>query len=205
MADSGGVTLEVGGREIILTHPDKVVFPAAGGHPAITKLDLVAAGADIPAAMRLDGLVAQISRSRTVAAAPEAVWTVLADFGAISSWAGNVDHSCLLEHGPDGPAIGTSRRVQVGRDALVERITDFVPPAVLAYDIEGLPRQLRRVANRWTLIPATGGGTDITLTSTVEIGANPVAELAERAMCRFMSKQSDAMLAGLAEQLEGSL
>lgn len=153
--------------------------------------------------MRLDGLVAQISRSRTVAAAPEAVWTVLADFGAISSWAGNVDHSCLLEHGPDGPAIGTSRRVQVGRDALVERITEFLPPTVLAYEIEGLPRQLRRVANRWTLSPSGAGRTDVTLTSTVEIGANPVAGLAERAMCRFMSQQSDVMLAGLAERLEG--
>ena len=67
-----------------------------------------------------------------------------------------------------------------------------------------VPRRLRRVANRWTLAPSAGGGTDITLTSTVEIGPNPVAGLAERALCRFMSKQSDAMLAGLAEQLEGS-
>lgn len=41
MADSGGVTLEVGGREIIVTHPDKVMFPAAEERPAITKLDLV--------------------------------------------------------------------------------------------------------------------------------------------------------------------
>lgn len=154
--------------------------------------------------MGLDGLVARISRSRTLAAAPEAVWTVLADFGAISMWADNVDHSCLLEHGPDGPAIGTSRRVQVGRDALVERITEFAPPRSLGYDIEGLPRRLRRVANRWTLAPSSNGGTEVTLTSTVEIGANPIAGLAERAMCRLMSKQSDVMLAGLAAQVEGS-
>lgn len=155
--------------------------------------------------MRLDGAVATISRSRTVTASPQSVWEVLADFGAISGWAPNVDHSCLLEHGPTGPAIGTTRRVQVGRDALVERITEFTPPTGLAYEIEGLPRQLRRVANRWTLAPAPGGGTDVTLTSTVEIGANPLAGLAERAMCRFMSKQSDAMLTGLAERVEGSL
>lgn len=149
--------------------------------------------------------MAQISRSRTVAAPPEAVWAVLADFGAISAWAANVDHSCLLEHGPDGPAPGMSRRVQVGRDALVERITEIIAPVTLAYDIEGLPRRLRRVANRWTLSPsAAGGGTDVTLTSTVEIGDNPVAGLAERAMCRFMSKQSDVMLAGLAARVEGS-
>lgn len=144
--------------------------------------------------------MAQISRSRTIAASPQSVWDVLADFGAISAWADNVDHSCLLEHGPAGPGAGTSRRVQVGRDALVERITEFIPAASLAYDIEGLPRRLK-VANRWTLAPA-GSGTAVTLTSTVEIGANPVAGLAERAMCRFMSKQSDVMLAGLAARVE---
>lgn len=41
MADSGGVTLEVGAREVIITHPDKAVFPPAGDRPAVTKLDLV--------------------------------------------------------------------------------------------------------------------------------------------------------------------
>ncbi len=167
--------------------------------------------------MRLDSGVAQISRSRTVAAPPQRVWDVLADFGALSSWAGNVDHSCLLDHGPEGPAVGTSRRVQVGRDTLVERITEIHPPDALAYDIEGLPRQVRRVANRWTLAllpeslrssplePSAGGSTAITLTTTVDIGANPLAGVAERALCRFMAKQSDTMLAGLAARLEGSL
>ena len=47
------------------------------------------------------------------------VWDVLADFGSISSWADNIDHSCILNHGPGEP-IGTTRRVQIGRDALVE-------------------------------------------------------------------------------------
>lgn len=34
-------TLEVGGREVSVSNPDKVVFPAAGGRPAVTKIDLV--------------------------------------------------------------------------------------------------------------------------------------------------------------------
>lgn len=153
--------------------------------------------------MRLDGLVAAISRSRTIAASPSAVWDVLSDFGRLSSWADNVDHSCLLEHGPDGVSLGTSRRVQVGRNTLVERITEFSPPEALAYDIEGLPRRIRRVENRWTVRP-DGGATDVTLTSTVDIGDNPVAAVAERALCRFLAKQSDTMLAGLAARLEGS-
>jgi uncharacterized protein YndB with AHSA1/START domain len=148
--------------------------------------------------------VAQISRSRTIAAPPRRVWDVLADFGRLSSWADNVDHSCLLEHGPDGPVVGTTRRVQVGRDTLVERITDIHAPDALAYDIEGLPRPVRRVVNRWALTPQNNA-TDVTLTTTVEIGANPLAGVAERALCRFMAKQSDTMLSGLAARLEGSL
>ena len=147
--------------------------------------------------------VATITRVRTIAAPAQAAWDVLADFGAIADWAHNVDHSCLLEHGADVTAAGTTRRVQVGRNTLVERITESAAPTVLGYDIEGLPGPLRRVANRWVLTP-TGDGTSVALTSTVSIGANPVAHLAEHAVCRVMAKQSDAMLAGLAARVEAS-
>lgn len=150
-----------------------------------------------------------MSRTRIVAAEPRAVWDVLADFGSISSWAGNVDHSCILEHGVDGSPLGMSRRVQVGRNALVERITAFTPPSatwpsVLGYDIEGLPRRLRRLANRWDVRPAGDGRTEVRVTSTVEIGANLLARAAENIVCRAMAKQSDAMLTGLAHEVEDS-
>ena len=145
-----------------------------------------------------------MSRTRTVAAPLQSVWEVLADFGALSSWAGNVDHSCLLDHGAGTTLLGASRRVQVGRDALVERIVDCSAPTTLAYDIEGLPRRLGRVNNRWTLAAAGTGTTAVTLASTVDIGAKPLARVAERAICRMMAKQSDALLAGLAERVERS-
>jgi carbon monoxide dehydrogenase subunit G len=146
--------------------------------------------------------VAHISRSRTISKPSQAIWDVLADFGSLSSWADGVEHSCILNHGPDGP-VGTTRRVQVRRDALVESITEFDPPTTLAYDIEGLPARLRRVANRWTLRPA-GAATVVTVTSSVEIGRGPLAGLAERIVGRVMAKQSDAMLAGLNRRLEDS-
>jgi DNA ligase D-like protein (predicted polymerase) len=38
---AGPMTLEVAGRQVGITHPDKVVFPAVDGHPARTKLDLI--------------------------------------------------------------------------------------------------------------------------------------------------------------------
>jgi hypothetical protein len=144
--------------------------------------------------------VADIARSRTVAAAPQEVWAVLADFGSISSWADNIDHSCILNHTSD--PVGTTRRVQIGRNTLVERITEFDPTWALAYEVKGLPKRLRRFTNRWTLRAAQGGTTLITLTSTVEIGSGPMHRLAERAVCRVQARQSDAILTGLAKRWE---
>ena len=152
--------------------------------------------------------MATVSRARTVAAAPDEVWKVLADFGAISAWARNVDHSCLLEHPAAGVAVGTARRVQVGRNALVERIVEITPPTALEYRIEGLPPRLGRLTNRWTLAPDGPGRTRVTLTSAARAAPGPLAGLAEnticRMVCRMMSRQSDAMLAGLAARVEGS-
>lgn len=146
------------------------------------------------------GPVAEIHRSRTVAAEPKDVWDVLADFGSISSWADNVDHSCILNHGDD--PVGTTRRVQIGRNALVERITEFDPTWALGYDVEGLPKRLRSLTNRWTLRRVQYGNTVVTLTSKVGIGSHSVQKVAERAVCRLLARQSDVMLDGLAKRLE---
>lgn len=101
-------------------------------------------------------------------------------------------------------ALGSTRRVQVGRNTLVERVIEFDPPTTLAYRIEGLPARLRKVTNRWTLRPAdpVGAVTVVTLTSTIEIGGNPLARLAELVVGRAMAKRSNTMLAGLAQRLE---
>jgi Polyketide cyclase / dehydrase and lipid transport len=144
--------------------------------------------------------VADIDRSRRIAADPQSVWDVLADFGSISSWADNIDHSCILNQGSE--PIGTTRRVQIGRNALVETITEFDTTRALGYDVEGLPKHVRRFNNRWSLRPAADGGTVVTLTSTVEIGSGPMRKLAERGVCRVQVRQSDVMLAGLANRLE---
>jgi uncharacterized protein YndB with AHSA1/START domain len=147
----------------------------------------------------------KIQRARFITAPVGDIWNVLADFGSISAWAANVDHSCVLHAGRNGQPVGTARRVQVKRDTLVERITEFEPPRALAYDIDGLPIRLRRVCNRWTLAPVGGAPalqTRVALTSTVEIGPRPTHKLAERVLCRFLARQSDSMLAGLANRLE---
>lgn len=149
----------------------------------------------------MDGGVAETSRSRMIAARPQMIWDVLSDFGSLSSWAAGVDHSCLLNEGADHRPLGTTRRVQVGRNALVERITEFEPPMSLAYEIEGMPPRLGKLANRWILQPA-GNGTEVTVTSTVDTGRGPLAAATGWIVGRVMAKQSDSMLAGLAHRLE---
>jgi hypothetical protein len=148
--------------------------------------------------------VTDIRRTHTIAARVDEIWDVLADFGSISSWADNADHSCILLSGADGGPLGTARRVQVKRNTFVERITEFDPPRALAYDIEGLPSRLRRVTNRWTLSARGGDSTAVALTSTVEIGSRPAQRLAERILCRFVALQSDVLLAGLANRMENT-
>jgi uncharacterized protein YndB with AHSA1/START domain len=145
--------------------------------------------------------VADVQRTRTIAATPETIWNVLADFGSIGSWVDKVDHSCILVASPE--PVGTTRRVQLGRDTLIERIIEFDPPRALAYEIQGLPKRLRRVINRWTL-RAAGGSSVVTVTSTVEIGSRPSQQLTERVMSRVVARQSDGMLAGLANRLENA-
>jgi Polyketide cyclase / dehydrase and lipid transport len=149
--------------------------------------------------------VAEIRRTRTIAAEPQTIWDVLADFGAVSSWADFVDHSCLLSPSAEEIGIGACRRVQLGRDTLVERITDFDPPNVLSYDIEGLlPRLVRHLRTSWTLRPIASGFTEVTLTNTVDIGSNPVQRLAERIFGRVSVKQINLLLSGLAKRVERS-
>ena len=135
--------------------------------------------------------MAVLDRSRVIAATPTQIWTVLADFGAVSRWMDRVDHSCILTSTPD--MIGTTRRIQFGRTVLVERITEFDEQFALAYDVEGLPKILGGVNNRWTL-EATGGAETVV---TIHTTATPPARL-------LMAASAAAMLADLADYLEGA-
>ncbi len=134
---------------------------------------------------------------------PQQVWEVLADFGAISQWMDGVDHSCILSTNADGP-VGTARRVQMGRMTLVETVTEFDAPTVLAYDIVGLPRFLGHLNNRWTLQPSGPGATTVTLTSTVDLGPVRIQTLAARLVCLLLANSSDTMLARLATRSEAT-
>lgn len=143
--------------------------------------------------------MAEIAHATSIARLPEDIWAVLADFGGISRWAPNVDHSCLATSQREG--AGTVRRVQVGRNALLERVVEWEPGEGLAYAIEGLPPVVRSVGNTWSL-EADSGATRVTLRTRVDTGPRPPQQLVARAIGRVMGKASVQMLAGLKAHLE---
>lgn len=137
----------------------------------------------------------EVVRSAEVAAPPDRVWGVLSDFGGISAWAANVDHSCLTTDLGEG--VGTARRVQIGRLTLIERVTTWEPPSTLGYTIEGLPPVVRAVANTWH-VHRTEAGSGLALVSRVEPGPRPPHQLAARVVTRMLARASEEMLTGLA-------
>lgn len=142
----------------------------------------------------------EVVRNRIVNATAGQIWEVLSDYGAISAWAPNVSHSSLTTEMVDG--VGATRRVQVGRNALLEEIVDWQPELTLSYDIKGLPKIVRSVNNRWTLNDR-GDVTEVTLTSNVEVGNRPPQKLVARIVARQLAKASEQLLSGLAAHAEG--
>lgn len=136
-----------------------------------------------------------LDRTTTVAAPVADVAATLADFGALATWATVVDHASSLNDPIEG--VGASRRVQMGRRTVVERVVDWDLPATLAYRIEGLPKPLGDVVNRWTL-EAAGDRTLVRLTSTIDAGPRPVGRLVERIAGRQLASTSEQLLADLA-------
>ena len=157
-----------------------------------------------------------IERQIDIPHPPQEVWDRLADFEAISAWADNVDHSCLLHPGGEGSSVGmgATRRVQVGRRTLVERVVVWDEPKRLTYQIEGLPPVVTSVQNEWrlrSLAAGEGGAVDtrvdhtrVTLATTVACGPRPPQKLVARLIARRMAGDSDTMLSGLAHSMKES-
>ncbi len=140
-----------------------------------------------------------VERSRVITAPASQVWSVLADFGEIASWAPNVDHSCLLTEGASG--VGAVRRVQMGGAVARETIEEFTPESVLSYRITGLPSVVRSVTNRWDLTESHGS-TTVTLTSQIDCGSKAPQRLLAKLIGRRLAAASEQMLAGLSDQCE---
>ncbi len=141
--------------------------------------------------------MAEITKETHIARPPDEVWAVLADFAGISTWAPNVDHSCLTTAQTEG--IGAVRRIQAGRNVVLERIVEWETGERLGYAITGLPPVIKSVTNTWTLTgdPA-GAGTQVALTSRINAGPRPPQQLVARGVGQVLAKASVQMLDGLA-------
>ena len=137
-----------------------------------------------------------LQRAATIGAPPEVVWATLADFDAISAWAGNVDHSSATTETTEG--VGAARRVQAGRVVLIETVTVWEAPTTLAYTLDGLPPLARTVTNRWDLAPAPGDATSVILTTTIEPLGGPKGRIGQRILGRVLGKAADDLVQGLA-------
>jgi len=142
--------------------------------------------------------VAEVVEVLSVERRPGEVWAVLAEFGKISRWAPNVDHSCLTTIAADG--VGATRRIQTGRTTVLETVTAWEPDRRLEYTISGLPPVVRSVTNTWRL-DDRGATTDVTLTSTIDAGPRPPQQLVARVVGRVLAKASRQMLTGLEQHL----
>lgn len=144
-------------------------------------------------------MVLELKQVTSIARPAENVWAALADFGEISRWAPNVDHSCLTSDA--GERVGNVRRVQVGRNALLETVIEWVPETRLAYSIEGLPRVVRSVVNKWEL-DGQGQNTTVTLRTSIDTGPRPPQQVIARIVGKVLTKASVQMLSGLKSHLE---
>lgn len=142
--------------------------------------------------------MAQVTRSRTIAASPADVWEVLADFGGLQAWVPSITHSNLTTETTAGP--GTARRVQTGRTVIIETVVDWQPETTLAYRIDGLPSVVTAAENRWTITPAADR-VDVAITSTVDTGSRPPRKAVARVVTRILAKVSDRLLDGLDRRL----
>jgi uncharacterized protein YndB with AHSA1/START domain len=138
-------------------------------------------------------------RTRLLPAPVERVWEALEAFDEIAAWAPKVvDHSSTM--GGPGGGVGAARRIQSGRNVLIETVEAWDPPKRLLYRLDGLPGPIRRATNEWTL-EAQADATVATLTTTVEVGPRPPHRLVERIALTRMAKVSDGLLDGLAAHL----
>jgi uncharacterized protein YndB with AHSA1/START domain len=139
-----------------------------------------------------------VERTGVIDAPRDLVWTALAEFDAISDWAPDVDHSCLMTTQPDG--VGATRRIQTARATIVETVTTWDPPGTLAYRITGLPPVLRDVTNTWRLTPS-GDSTTVSLVTSIDAGPRPPQQLIARLAAKRFAAASERMIDGLARHL----
>ena len=144
--------------------------------------------------------MARKSRSRTIHAPTDVVWSALARFDRIVDWAPDVDHSEATTKPATGEGAG--RRVQVKRLVLIEVVTEWVEESTMAYTIEGMPFPADRVVNRWELERAGPEHTTVTVTIDITPEPTPWSRLLAPIAALSLGRANAQMLGGLARSVE---
>ena len=140
-----------------------------------------------------------LSRRVDIAAPRDQVWAVLSRLDQIGRWAPGVDHASYTTEATEG--IGAARRIQAGRQTLLETVTTWRAPATLAYRLDGLPPIVGTVTNRWDLTVMSGATTTATLTTIIDPGGSRAGKLVARGLIRVLGRASTGMLEGLRDHL----
>jgi carbon monoxide dehydrogenase subunit G len=140
-----------------------------------------------------------VERTGLIGAPIDAVWDVLSDFAAISAWAPNVDHSCLMSERTEG--VGMVRRIQTDRSTIIETVENWESGVTMTYRITGLPPVIKSVTNTWRL-GASGDSTMVRLTTEIDTGPKPPQRVIAKAVGRRLAAASEQMIAGLTEHIE---
>jgi hypothetical protein len=133
----------------------------------------------------------EIDEREWTSAAPDAVYSLLADGATWPAWSG-IDSFELREPGDTGgESLNAVRVFRTGRVTSVERLVELVPGRRLSYALlSGLP--LRQYRADVDLLPADGG-TSIRWRSTVVAKRPGTGWLYRRALGRFIRKTVEGL------------
>ena len=143
----------------------------------------------------------KIVRQVVVNASIEKVWEVLADFGAVSSWAPTILESRSTTEANGG--VGAERTCEHEKmGTLVERIVAWEDGRSLSYDVtSGLPFPMKSLNNTWS-VTATADKVIVSVAMEYRMRMGPLGALPALMARLPMRKEMQISLAGLKQYVE---
>lgn len=130
-----------------------------------------------------------ITQSRTTRASLDKTWDLTAKgFGDVHLWASSISHASLRRPA-DGSWVGSERTCRVaGFPEIKETLLSFDEAGrSFSYQVlAGLPPFLQRAVNTWTLTPASGGGTVVTMRLELDVAPGTPMPALEKTKTQFL-------------------
>lgn len=143
-----------------------------------------------------------ITVSRRVASPVASVWAALDDFGGVHRFAAGVESSPIIDGSPSC-GVGAERSCKLyDGNYINERVTESIEYEKLAIEVFDTSMPIKTADATFTIAPAAGGGTHITMTMDYVVKYGPLGMAMDALMMRgMMTKQLDNLLAGLGHNL----